>query len=312
MLRVGVSSCLLGRPVRYDGGHKRDDFIVDVLGPYVRFVPVCPEVDLGLGTPRETLRLVRKGDDVRMVMAKGDDHTDAMRRYAKRRVDALAEDELCGYILKKDSPSCGMARVKVYDRHGSPSRQGTGLYAEALLARWPFLPVEEEGRLNDPRLRENFIERIFAYRRLRDLLAGRWTLGDLVRFHTAHKLVLLSHQTTAYQALGRLVAGGRKLARQALRDEYEAGFMTALAVPATPKRHANVLMHMVGHFRGELDAASRDELLGVIDDHRRGLVPLVVPITLIRHHVRRLGVDYLAGQVYLEPHPKELMLRNHV
>jgi uncharacterized protein YbgA (DUF1722 family)/uncharacterized protein YbbK (DUF523 family) len=311
-LAIGVSSCLLGRPVRYDGGHKRDDFIVDVLGPYVTFVPVCPEVDLGLGTPRETLRLVRQGDAIRMVMANGEDHTQPMRRYATRRVEALAADDLCGYILKKDSPSCGLARVKVYDHHGSPSRQGRGLYAEALLARWPYLPVEDEGRLNDPRLRENFIERIFAYRRLKDLFSGRWTMGDLVRFHTAHKLVLLSHQTTAYQALGRLVAGGKKMAHGALRDEYESGFMKALAVPATTKRHTNVLTHMVGHFRGKIDPASRDELLGTIEDYRRGLVPLVVPITLIRHHVRRLGVEYLAGQIYLEPHPKELMLRNHV
>ena len=311
-IRVGVSSCLLGQPVRYDGGHKRDTFVVETLGAYVEFVPVCPEVEMGLGTPRETLRLVRCGEDVRLVMADGADHTDAMRRFARRRVEALADLDLCGYILKRNSPSCGLARVKVYDANGSPAWTGRGLFAEALVARLPNLPVEEEGRLNDARLRENFIERVFAYRRLKTLFATRWTMGDLVRFHTAHKLVVLAHSTEAYRALGRLVAEGKSVARADLRERYESGFMSALARPATPKKHANVLQHMVGHLRGRIDDASRDELLACIEDYRLGLVPLVVPVTLIRHHVRHARVEYLAGQVYLDPHPKELMLRNHV
>ncbi|MEZ5315962.1 MAG: DUF523 and DUF1722 domain-containing protein [Vicinamibacterales bacterium] len=318
MIRIGVSSCLLGRAVRYDGGHKRDDFIVDVLGPHVEFVPVCPEVELGLGTPRETLRLVRRDDDVRLIMANGEDHTDGMRRYARRRVEALATEDLSGYILKKDSPSCGMTRVKIYAQprrpgaHVVPERTGRGVFAEALLARLPHLPVEDEGRLCDARLRENFIERVFAWRRLRDLFAGRWSMGALVRFHTAHKLTLLSHSTEAYRSLGRLVAEGKAMARPDLRACYEDGFMAALETIATPRKHANVLQHIVGHFRGRLDADSRDELLAAIEDYRLGLIPLVVPITLVRHHTRRLGVPYLQGQVYLDPHPKELMLRNHV
>ncbi len=317
-IRIGVSSCLLGREVRFDGGHKRNDFIVDTLGPFVEFVPVCPEVEMGLGTPRETLRLVDRDGRIRMVMANGEDHTDAMHRYAKRRVNNLVRDDLSGYILKKDSPSCGMERVRVYRqprREGAnpvPEKTGRGLYAEALLNRFPFLPVEEEGRLYDPRLRENFIERVFAWRRLRTLFGGRWTLGGLVTFHTAHKLVVLAHSPTAYRALGQLVARGKSVGRAELGEQYEAGFMKALAVLATPKKHANVLQHMVGYFRGGLDSASREELLMAIDDHRRGLVPLIVPMTLIKHHVRRLNVEYLAGQVYLDPHPKELMLRNHV
>jgi uncharacterized protein YbgA (DUF1722 family)/uncharacterized protein YbbK (DUF523 family) len=317
-IRIGVSSCLLGREVRFDGGHKRNDFIVDTLGPFVEFVPVCPEVEMGLGTPRETLRLVDRDGRIRMVMANGEDHTDAMHRYAKRRVNDLVRDDLSGYILKKDSPSCGMERVRVYRqprREGAdpvPEKTGRGLYAEALLNRFPFLPVEEEGRLYDPRLRENFIERVFAWRRLRTLFGGRWTLGGLVTFHTAHKLVVLAHSPTAYRALGQLVARGKSVGRAELGEQYEAGFMKALAVLATPKKHANVLQHMVGYFRGGLDSASREELLMAIDDHRRGLVPLIVPMTLIKHHVRRLNVEYLAGQVYLDPHPKELMLRNHV
>jgi uncharacterized protein YbgA (DUF1722 family)/uncharacterized protein YbbK (DUF523 family) len=309
---LGVSSCLLGKKVRFDGGHKRDAFVVDTLAPHVRFVPVCPEVELGLGTPRETLRLVRRGDDVRMIMKTGVDYTDDMRRFSKARVDALAAEDLDGFILKKDSPSCGMTRVKVYDTHGSPLRDGQGLFATALRERFPCLPVEDEGRLCDARLRENFIERLFAYRRLKTLFRDRWTQGDLVAFHTAHKCALLAHDEPRYRQLGRLVADGRALGRTALRDRYEALFMETLAVMATPRKQANVLQHMVGHFRGQLDTASRDELLGSIDDYRHGHVPMIVPLTLVRHHVRRLDVAYLAGQVYLDPHPKELALRNHV
>jgi uncharacterized protein YbgA (DUF1722 family)/uncharacterized protein YbbK (DUF523 family) len=312
-IRIGVSACLLGENVRFDGGHKRDAFLVETFGRYVEWVAVCPEVELGLGTPRETLRLVRLGEDVRMVMPKtGADHTEAMRAYAERRVAALETEDLCGYILKKDSPSCGMERVRVFDAHGVPAKSGRGLFAEALLRRFPHLPVEEEGRLSDPHLRENFIERVFAYRRLSSLFAGRWKLGELVAFHTAHKLLLLAHSPKSYQALGRLVAGAKALPRAALRERYEAGFMDALRVMATARRQANVLEHIVGYFRQALDDASRRELLSLIDDYRKGLVPLIVPITLVRHYVRRFQVEYLRGQVYLEPHPKELMLRNHV
>lgn len=312
-IRIGVSACLLGRAVRYDGGHKRDAFLVETFGRYVEWVPVCPEVELGLGTPRPTLRLERTGDDVRLIMPKtGEDYTDSMRRYADRRVAQLANDDLCGYILKKDSPSCGMERVKVHDAHGVPSKSGRGLFAEALLRRTPHLPVEEEGRLNDPLLRENFVERVFAYRRVRALFARRWTVGDLVAFHTAHKLQLMAHTPREYQQLGRLVAVAKNVARAELRARYPVRFMNALAVPATRGRHANVLQHMAGYFRTQLDADAKRELQLVIDDYRHGLVPLVVPLTLIRHYVRRFAVTYLQGQVYLDPHPKELMLRNHV
>jgi uncharacterized protein YbgA (DUF1722 family)/uncharacterized protein YbbK (DUF523 family) len=312
-IRVGISACLLGEPVRYDGGHKRDPYLVETLGRYVEWVPVCPEVELGLGTPRETLRLVRIGEDVRMVMPKtGQDHTEGMRAFARQRMRELENDDLCGYILKKGSPSCGMERVRVFDAHGVPAKSGQGLFAEALLRHFPNLPVEEEGRLLDPRLRENFIERVFAYRRLRALFAQRWKVGDLVAFHTAHKLLLMAHSPKAYASLGRLVAEAKKMPRAALHERYEAEFMRALSVIATPKRHANVLQHVVGYFRNQLDADSRRELLSLIDDYRCGLVPLIVPITLIRHYVRRFDVAYLRSQIYLQPHPKELMLRNHV
>jgi uncharacterized protein YbgA (DUF1722 family)/uncharacterized protein YbbK (DUF523 family) len=313
MIRIGISACLLGDEVRYDGGHKRDTFLATVMGPLVEWVKVCPEVETGMGTPREAMRLVDAGGRIRMLTVKtGVDHTDTMTAYARRRVDALAAENLSGYVLKKDSPSCGMTRVKLFRGAGAPARTGVGLFARALLDRYPHLPVEEEGRLSDSRLRENFVERVFAYRRLCDLFDGRWTIGDLVRFHTAHKLVLLAHSPTAYARLGRLVAQAKGTPRATFRDGYTAGFMQALTVIATPQRHTNVLQHMVGYFKGTLDAASRNELLASIEDYRKGLLPLIVPITLVRHHVRQHQVAYLAEQVYLEPHPKELMLRNHV
>jgi uncharacterized protein YbgA (DUF1722 family)/uncharacterized protein YbbK (DUF523 family) len=317
-IRIGISSCLLGQEVRFDGGHKRDPFLTDTLGLQVDWVPVCPEVEMGLGTPRETLRLVRSGDaanPLRMVTTRtGIDHTDGMNKWSARRLDELAREEpdLCGYILKKDSPSCGMERVKTYSAGGMPERNGRGLFATALMRRFPLLPVEEEGRLNDPRLRENFIERVFAYRRLKDLFQPGWSLGAVVKFHTAHKMALLAHSTTRYNELGRLVARGREMAKRDLRAEYETAFMSTLQIVATPRRHTNVLTHMVGHLKKLLDVESKRELLQTIEEYRQGLVPLVVPLTLLRHYVRLHGVEYLAGQTYLEPHPRELMLRNHV
>jgi uncharacterized protein YbgA (DUF1722 family)/uncharacterized protein YbbK (DUF523 family) len=318
LIRLGISACLLGQEVRFDGGHKRDPFLADILGPHVEWVPVCPEVEMGLGTPRETLRLVRVEGSTRMITTRTEvDHTDGMNSWAKRRLDALAKEDLSGYVLKKDSPSCGMERVKVYEAdEGMPARNGRGLFAAALLARVPLLPVEEEGRLSDARLRENFIERVFAYRRLKDLFAswgrGAPGRGALVAFHTAHKMSLLAHSTTAYQELGRLVARAGELTRADLQSQYETRFMQTLALPATTRRHTNVLTHMAGHLKKLIDAPSRQELAACIDEYRRGLVPLVVPITLIRHHVRMHDVEYLRGQIYLEPHPRELMLRNHV
>jgi len=312
-LRIGVSACLLGREVRHDGGHKRDRFLTDVLGPHVEWVPVCPEVEVGMGVPRPSIRLEQRGDSLRLVEPRsGADHTHAMETYAARRARELERLELSGYVLKKDSPSCGMERVRIWRASGQATRAGRGLFAGALMTRLPLLPVEEEGRLTNAALRENFVERIFAYRRLRALFRGHWTTGELVAFHTAHKLLLLAHSEVEYRRLGRLVAGAKSLERAELRARYEHGFMTALGHLATPRRHTNVLQHMVGHLRAGLDGADRAELAAQIEDYRRGLVPLVVPVALLRHHVRRLDVEYLRGQIYLDPHPKELMLRNHV
>jgi uncharacterized protein YbgA (DUF1722 family)/uncharacterized protein YbbK (DUF523 family) len=312
-IRLGISACLLGEAVRFDGGHKRDHFLTDTFGRFVEWVPVCPEVECGLGTPRESMRLVRAQDGVRLLTVRtGVDLTERMTTTVRVRAAQLAASGLCGYVLKKDSPSCGLDRVKVYDPHGSPTRSGRGLFADALVAQCPDLPIEEEGRLSDPRLRENFVERVFAYARIRALFAGRWTVGALVRFHTAHKLILMAHSPEAYRQLGWLVAGARSMTLPQLERAYTRAFMAALTVLAVPGRHANVLQHMAGYFKDRLDFASRVEVSAAIDDYRLGLVPLIVPVTLLRHHVRVHAVSYLSAQLYLEPHPKELMLRNHV
>jgi uncharacterized protein YbgA (DUF1722 family)/uncharacterized protein YbbK (DUF523 family) len=323
--RIGVSACLLGQKVRYDAGHKRDPFLVETFGPHVEWVPVCPEVEAGFGTPRESMRLTVAAPQARVkgeridprrvsltLVKSGTDVTARLARYSAQRADALVAEGLSGYVLKKDSPSCGMDRVKVYTTGGLSERSGRGLFAEALIARMPTLPVEEEGRLSDPRLRENFIERVFAYQRLRRLFAGAWTVGALVQFHTAHKLTLMAHSPVAYRELGRLVANAQGKPRAGLAAAYQAQFMAAMASVATPRRHANVLQHMLGYFKKTLDADARSEILSLIEEHRLGQVPLVVPLTLMRHHVRRHQVPYLRGQTYLEPHPRELSLRNHV
>jgi uncharacterized protein YbgA (DUF1722 family)/uncharacterized protein YbbK (DUF523 family) len=305
-VRIGISRCLLGDAVRYDGGHKRDSVLVECLGPYVEWVPVCPEVECGMGTPREPMRLVRAGRDIRLITVDtGIDLTGRMNRYARTRVAELADENLSGYILKKDSPSCGLERVKVYGARRVPARSGRGLFASALLERLPQLPVEEEGRLADPRLRENFVERVFAYARLRTLFgADRWTVASLVKFHTAHKLTLMAHSPDAYRRLGRLVASVKHVSRRDVQRRYREGFMGALAVIATPRRHANVLQHMAGYFKDRLDGGAKRELQTAIEDYRRGRVPRVVPMTLLRHHARVHGVTYLEDQTYLQPHPE--------
>jgi uncharacterized protein YbgA (DUF1722 family)/uncharacterized protein YbbK (DUF523 family) len=305
MLRVGVSSCLLGRPVRYDGDHKYNDVVAEGLGADVEFVPVCPEVELGLGTPRETLHLVRHGRDLRLIMTHGEDHTEAMRAYAHARVEQLATVNLAGYVLKAKSPSCGIDDVEVHApgklprKGGGVRRNGQGLFATALIARLPLLPVEDEVRLADPTVRNHFVERIHAYDRLRALFATRWTMGAAVRFHTAHKIQLMAHSPEAYRALGRLVARGAQMPRADFRATYESAFMKAIAVRATKRTHANALMHLIGHFRGKLDRATRATIAESIADYRRGLVPLSLPIALIRREAERHGIAYLRVQSYL-------------
>jgi len=308
-IRLGISSCLLGQRVRYDGNHKHDRFITDTLGRFFEFVPVCPEVAIGLGVPRPPIRLIGPASAPRAVGTDDPalDVTDKLDAWGRRMAREL--DDISGYIFKSKSPSCGMERVKVYQRGAMPAKHGRGIYAAAFLTARPGLPAEEEGRLNDPRLRENFIERVFSYRRWQTLEISGLTPARLVEFHTRHKLALLAHGTESYRQLGRLVAQAGKKGLKALADEYIRRFMDALAHPATPARHANVMMHLMGYLKQELDAADKAELLELIHGFRTGEAPLAAPLTLLRHHFRSLPHPYVAHQTYLYPDPRELLLR---
>jgi uncharacterized protein YbgA (DUF1722 family)/uncharacterized protein YbbK (DUF523 family) len=312
-IRIGISTCLLGEKVRFDKGHKRDAFIVETLGRFLSWTPVCPEMEIGLGTPRESLRLIGVPAEPRLVAPKSQsDHTETMQQFAHDRLAQLADLGLHGYILKKDSPSCGMMRVRVYNKGGAAQRSGQGLFARALMERFPLLPIEEEGRLHDMPLRENFIERVFAYYRWCNFVASNPSRKEVVQFHTQNKLTLLTHSRSHYQALGQLVARSGDLPVDDLLREYGHQFMAGLKIKTTRKKHANVLFHLQGHLKKHLDAADKAELVTCIEDYRQGLVPLVVPLTLLQHHFRRHPAPWVSEQTYLNPYPAELMLRNYV
>ena len=313
-IRLGISQCLLGEPVRYDGGHKRNQFLVDVLGQHVEWVPVCPEVEAGLGTPREPVQLVDDLDEPRVITIDSrKDHTDILRRYAKKRIRDLRSSTLSGYVFKKDSPSCGTQGVRVYNRQGHLIGKGKGIFAEAFQREFPLITIEEEGRLQDPSLRENFIERVFGYHRWQSSTCNtRLTRGALGSFHAAHKYLVLAHSRSHYQKLGQLVAKVNQYTPRQLMDLYGPLLMEALAVKATVRKHMDILQHLTGRLKGQLSSMAHGELHEVLQDYFQGLVPLSVPITLIRHYVRVLEIPDLSDQVYLSPHPKELLLRNHV
>jgi uncharacterized protein YbgA (DUF1722 family)/uncharacterized protein YbbK (DUF523 family) len=314
-IRLGISACLLGQPVRFDGGHKLDRFITDTLGKYVEFVPVCPEVECGLGVPREAMRLVGAPAAPRLMTIRTKvDLTERMAAWARKRVQELEQENLCGFIFKSKSPSSGMERVKVYSDppQGAPVTRGVGLFARAFMEHFPLLPVEDEGRLHDPVLRENFIERLFVGQRWRELLTAGPTPGGLVAFHTRHKLLILSHSPKHYRDLGKLVARGQELPLQELYHHYQSQLMEALRLKTTPKKNTNVLHHLMGYFKKDLSPDEKQELLEIIDYYHQGYVPLVVPVTLINHYVRKYHQPYLQEQFYLHPHPVELQLRNHV
>jgi uncharacterized protein YbgA (DUF1722 family)/uncharacterized protein YbbK (DUF523 family) len=310
---LGISACLLGDLVRFDGGHKKDAFLVDVLGDYVDWVKICPEIEIGLGAPRESIRLERRGDDVRLVgVRSATEHTEKMLAFSKTKADEIAWRRLRGYVLKKDSPTCGMERVRLYDENGVPSKDGVGLFARTLMERNPLLPIEEEGRLRDPRLRENFITRIFCYDRWLRLKEKDPKPRDIVAFHTAHKLLLLAHSPEHYRSLGKLVAEAGTLPMDGLLARYEEGLLLGLRRVASPGRHTNVLEHLSGFLKEELDAGAKSELHGVIRDYRSGYVPLITPLVLLNHHLNRLGHAWVEAQTYLEPYPRELALRSAI
>jgi uncharacterized protein YbgA (DUF1722 family)/uncharacterized protein YbbK (DUF523 family) len=312
-IKLGISSCLLGEMVRYDGGQKLDPFLRNTLGRYVDWVPVCPEVESGLPVPRDAMHLVGDPDAPRLVTINtGIDHTNRMLRWVNEKLSELERMDLCGFVFKSRSPSSGMRGVKLYTPEGVLKGRCIGIFAGAFMQRFPLLPVEDEGRLQDPALRENFIERVFVFKRWQEHMRKKGSLGDLVSFHTMNKLLILAHSPKHYTALGKLVAEAKRYRREALHEKYTTTLLEGLRLIATAKKNTNVLQHMTGYLKKRLSSDEKQELQEVIENYHKGLVPLIVPLTLLQHHVRKYNVEYLKKQYYLNPHPIELMLRNHI
>lgn len=313
VIKLGISSCLLGNPVRFNGGHKQSQLCSDTLARHFEFVPICPEVAIGLGTPREPIRLVGDPDNPSAVGTVHPelDVTDALTRYGERI--AAEVNDISGYILMQKSPSCGMERVKIYQANGHPGPEGgTGLFARALMRALPDLPIEEDGRLNDPVLRENFLTRIFAYAEWQRLLSAGLTRKALVDFHSRYKYQLMATDPLQYKALGRMVATVGNTPLDEFAPPYFSQLMAALKKTASRGNHSNVLQHLSGYLKHDLGSEDKKELQHLITQYREGIVPLVVPLTLLKHHFRRHPDRYVANQVYLQPHPEDLSLRNGI
>jgi len=318
-INLAISSCLLGNKVRYDGGHKLDLYLRDTLGKYVNWSPVCPEVECGLPIPREAMRLVGEKHSPRLVTIKTQiDHTERMQRWIVLKLKELEGLNLCGFVFKSKSPSSGMRAVKVYGKEGIPVNKGVGLFAKAFMDRFPLVPVEDEGRLNDASLRENFIERIFLYYRWQSIVKDNpknsksSRISDIIEFHTRHKFLILSHSVEYYRFLGKLIANQKKYNAEEFENLYITSLMEGLKKIATVKKNVNVLHHIMGYFKDRINSNQKQELIEVIDNYHKGYLPLIVPITLLNHYVRLYDESYVKKQVYLNPHPIELMLRNHV
>lgn len=309
---IGVSSCLLGAPVRYNGGHSRNRFLTEELDPHVDWHPVCPEAEIGLGVPRPTLRLRRRGDQDRVVSTKdGVDHSDDLAGTADRHMERLRRVD--GYVLKNKSPSCGLFALPVFDDNDQRvSGTGRGAFADRLTALLPRLPVEEQGRLSDPVLRELFVQRVFAHARLRGLWESPWRPSDLVAFHTRHKLQLMSHSPEGYRQTGRIVARAGERPPEEVAAAYTDAFQRAMAVRPSRGKHANALQHAFGMLSPLLDDTRRHDLLTAIEDYRNEQSPLSLPMALLRHHCSAEGVTWVEEQTYLVPYPDELRLRHAV
>ncbi len=311
-IKIGISTCLLGEKVRYDGGHKLDRYITETLGRFFEYVPVCPEVEYGLPVPREALRLTGDPASPRLIVIRtGEDHTDGMRRWAEKKLKDLGREALCGFIFKSRSPSSGLKGVTVYTSQGVPSRRGTGIFAAAFTRTYPLIPVTDDERLHDPDLREMFIESVFVFRRWQEFLTKGGQTKDLVALHTGLKFLILAHSPKHYGALGKLVARAGSCRPEDVHASYGTLLMEALRFRATKSKNANVLLHSMGYFKKRLTGDEKEELLETIDSYRKGYVPLIVPLTLINHYVRKYREPYLKQQVFLNPRPLELMLRNH-
>ena len=311
-IKIGISACLLGHDVRWDGESKQDRFITDTLGEYLEFVPVCPEMECGLGTPRDSLRLEGSLENLRLVTrTEKIDHTERMRTWGKKKIKELTKEDLCGYIFKSKSPSCGMERIPVYQESGPATKKGIGIFARLFLEAFPRLPAEDDGRLHDPKLRENFIETLFTLKRWRAAKHPPYKIKNLIDFHTENKLLILSHDQKIYRQMGKLVAAGNAMPAEDIFDQYETLLIDALRLTTTAKKNINVLMHMMGFFKKHITAEEKQELLDIIEKYRAGTVPLIVPVTLFNHYARKYRQPYLQSQTYLHPHPISLKLRNH-
>ncbi len=306
---IGISSCLLGEEVRFDGGHKRDSYINGTLSRYFEFHPFCPEVAIGMSIPRPPIHLVKQDGEIKCVGIKDPsaDFTEQLRDYAERQKHL--HSQLCGYILKKDSPSCGMERVKIFSNN-MPSRNGTGIYAEGVMRNHPLLPVEEEGRLGDPGLRENFIQRVYVLYRWKNLLEEGISAEKLTGFHAQHKLVIMSRGD--YRELGQLLTNLKKDDLIEVAEEYILQLMKILKKVATRKQHVNVLQHIQGYLKKELTSDDKAELCEVIERYRHGEIPLIVPITLLKHHFRKCPDPYIENSYFMSPYPQELQLINQL
>lgn len=313
MIKLGVSACVIGDKVRFDSGHKLNRFLCDEIGQFADFVPVCPEVGIGLPVPRPAIRLVdRDNIGIRLVDTKNkeNDHTDKMLSFSQKKIAALAKQELCGYVVCAKSPTCGMERVKLYLENGHSTNEGTvGLYTKTLMKNMPWLPVEEDGRLHDPLLRENFIERIFALNDFYRSMRGGVTRNAIIEFHSRYKLVLMAHSVNSYKSLGQLVANIADYDEEEFYQIYRLRFMQTLSKMVSKKRHTNVLMHLQGYFKTKLTKPQKAELTQLIKAYHEGTMPLLAPLTLINHYLLEYPDPYLSQQKYLKPYPEELRLR---
>jgi uncharacterized protein YbgA (DUF1722 family)/uncharacterized protein YbbK (DUF523 family) len=311
-IKLGVSSCLLGERVRYDGEEKQDPYLTEVLGKYVEWVPVCPETECGLPVPREPMKLLGGPEDPRLVTREtGIDHTGRLVTWVEAKIRKLEGEGLAGFVFKSRSPSCSCARgVKVFAPDGKSFRMGRGIFAGAFMGRFPYLPVEDEEGLSDSGRRESFIRRLFVFSRWRGLIEGKGSPGDLAAFHARHKLIFMAHSRVHLRKLGKLAAVGEKGVREKIFDEYAALMKECLKVEATVKKNVNVLQHMLGYFKKLLSAGEKEEILEVIEGYGNEELPLLAPVTLLRHYARKHEVTYLEEQYYLYPDPVELMMRN--
>ncbi len=311
-IKIGISSCLLGKPVRYDGGHKLDTFLRDIVGKYFDFIPVCPEVEMGLTVPRETMHLVGDRENPRLITTKSKiDYTDKMLKFARKRVKELKGEDLCGFIFKSRSPSSGYRNVKVYNENSIPVHTSSGLFAKVFMEENPLIPVEDEGRLKDDAIRDNFFTRVFVLYNWKRLVKTGLTKKGIIDFHTHNKLLIMAHCPKDYLELGKCLANLKNLNIREFADTYINKVMDALKHKATRSKNVNVMYHMLGYFKKYLDKKDKEELISLIQEYKEGNLPLIVPITMINHYVNKFGISYLKNQSFLNPTPLELRVKKY-